>query len=43
LVAFIYSAQAISDFLQLAYRASTDVVDAPPTPDFEHGAEPASS
>jgi hypothetical protein len=41
LVAFVYSAQAISDFLQLAYRASTDAVDAPPTPDFEHGAERA--
>ena len=40
LVAFVYSTQAISDFLQLAYRASTDAVDAPPTPDFEHGAEP---
>jgi hypothetical protein len=39
LVAFVYSAQALSDFLQLAYRASTDAVDAPPTPDFEHGAE----
>lgn len=39
LVAFIYSAQAVGDFLQLAYRASTDAVDAPPTPDFEQGAE----
>jgi hypothetical protein len=39
LVAFIYSAQAIGDFLQLAYRASADAVDAPPTPDFEQGAE----
>lgn len=40
LVAFVYSTQAISDFLQLAYRASTDAVDSPPTPDFEHGDEP---
>jgi len=38
LVAFVYSAQAISDFLQLGYRASTDAVDSPPTPDFEQGA-----
>jgi hypothetical protein len=38
LVSFVYSVQAIGDFLQLAYRASTDAVDAPPTPDFEHGA-----
>lgn len=41
LVAFVYSTQAISDFMQLAYRASTDAVDSPPTPDFEQGAEPA--
>ncbi len=41
LVAFVYSTQAISDFLQLAYRASTDAVDAPPTPDFEYGADPS--
>ncbi len=41
LVAFVYSTQAISDFLQLAYRASTDALDSPPTPDFEHGAEPS--
>lgn len=40
LITFVYSAQAISDFLQLAYRASTDAVDAPPTPDFEQGATP---
>jgi hypothetical protein len=42
LVAFVYSTQAISDFLQLAYRASTDAVDAPPTPDFEYGSEDSS-
>jgi hypothetical protein len=35
LVAFVYSTQALADFLQLGYRASTDAVDRPPTPDFE--------
>ena len=38
LIAFIYRTQAVGDFLQLAYRAATDAVDAPPTPDFEQGA-----
>lgn len=33
LVAFVYSTQTIGDFLQLAYRAATDAVDVPPTPD----------